>query len=84
MPSDSGLQRIKAVTTEQVPSAIGREEYVRVSVKRGDNSAQNLATPIYGKSGLLHPLVKADGLLVIGRDVEGLDKNEQCEVLLFP
>ena len=84
MASDSGLQRIRAITTEQVPSAIGREEYVRVSIKRGDDSDPNLATPIYGKSGLLHPLVKADGLLVIGRDVEGLDKNEHCEVLLFP
>lgn len=82
--SGSGLRRVTAVTTEQIPSAIGREEYVRVSIKPGENHAPNLATPIYGKSGLLHPLVRADGLLVIGRDVEGLDKGEQSEVILFP
>jgi len=40
--------------------------------------------PVYGKSGLLNPLVRADGLLPIGRDVEGLDKGVECPVLLFP
>ena len=80
----SGMQRIKAVTAEQIPSAIGREEYVRVSIKRGENGTSSLAAPIYGKSGLLHPLVSADGLLVVGRDVEGLDKGELSEVILFP
>jgi len=42
------------------------------------------AMPVYGKSGLLSPLVRADGLLVIGRDVEGLDRDVECSVLLFP
>ena len=43
-----------------------------------------MALPIYGKSGLLTPLVKADGLLVIDRDSEGLDKEALAQVLLFP
>jgi len=42
------------------------------------------AIPVYGKSGLLSPLVRADGLLPIGRDVEGLDRDVECSVLLFP
>lgn len=82
--SGNGLQHIRAVTAEQVPSAIGREEYVRVAISPGEENAPPLATPIYGKSGLLNPLVRADGLLVIGRDTEGLDKGEPCEVILFP
>jgi molybdopterin molybdotransferase len=80
----SGLQKIRAVTSEQIPSVIGREDYVRVVIKRGKNGPPDQATPVYGKSGLLNPLVRADGLLVIDRDTEGLDKGEQSEVILFP
>ena len=72
------------IIKEQVPSVIGREDYVRVSLARQENNALLLATPIYGKSGLLAPLVRADGLLPIGRDVEGLDKGVEASVLLFP
>ena len=79
-----GLQKITAVTAEQIPSTIGREEYVRVSLKPGRENDPPPATPVYGRSGLLSPLVQADGLLVIGRDVEGLDQGAQAAVLLFP
>lgn len=78
------LQTLTAITTEQIPSTIGREDFVRVTVNRNENGSIHTATPIYGKSGLLNPLIRAEGLLIIGRDVEGLDKGEQAEVLLFP
>jgi molybdopterin molybdotransferase len=79
-----GLQTIRAITEQQIPSAIGREEYVRVRLIPQANGAPPLATPAYGKSGLLNPLVRADGLLPIGRDVEGLDRGTEATVLLFP
>lgn len=82
--ADSGLRRIRAETAEQIPSTIGREDFVRVSLIWGDDDAPPKAVPVYGKSGLLNPLVRADGLLVIGRDTEGLDRGELAEVLLFP
>lgn len=78
----AGLQRIQAITAEQIPSTIGREDYVRVTITH-DNGPLAIATPVYGKSGLLNPLVRATGLLVIDRDTEGLDKGEQSEVILF-
>jgi molybdopterin molybdotransferase len=81
---DMGLQQIMATTGEQIPSTIGREEYVRVSLKTEHENRPPTATPIYGKSGLLSPLTRADGLLVIGRDVEGLDQGQVAQVLLFP
>ena len=80
----TGLQTITAITTEQIPSTIGREDYVRVVIAKDEDRSTYRATPVYGKSGLLNPLIKAEGLLIIGRDVEGLDKDEQAEVLLFP
>jgi molybdopterin molybdotransferase len=79
-----GLHQIMVVTGEPIPSTIGREEYVRVSLTTEKENRAQTATPIYGKSGLLNPLARADGLLIIGRDVEGLDKGETAQVLLFP
>lgn len=78
------LQRLSAITGEQIPSSIGREEYVRVRLEYQPHSLFPVASPVYGKSGLLKPLVLADGMLKIERDCEGLDKGEQAEVLLFP
>lgn len=79
-----GLTTIKVITAQQIPSVIGREDYVRVRLIPQEGGAPPLATPVYGKSGLLNPLVRADGLLPVGRDVEGLDKGTEALVLLFP
>jgi len=79
-----GLATVKAITAQQIPSVIGREDYVRVRLTAQEGGAPPLATPVYGKSGLLNPLVRADGLLPIGRDVEGLDRGVESPVLLFP
>ncbi|HHO47879.1 MAG TPA: molybdopterin molybdenumtransferase MoeA [Desulfobacteraceae bacterium] len=79
----SGLRMIRAVTAEQIPSTIGREDFVRVALEWGEDSPPR-AVPLYGKSGLLNPLVRADGLLIINRDTEGLDRGEPAEVMLFP
>lgn len=81
--ADTSLRRVPALTGEQLPSVIGREEYVRVRLAYGAGVLP-VAWPVYGKSGLLKPLVAADGLLVIDRDCEGIDRGEQAEVLLFP
>lgn len=83
-PTAPGLQRIRAITSEQIPSVIGREDYVRVTLDHLSSPPLPRATPVYGKSGLLNPLVRADGLLVIHRDTEGMDEGETAEVLLFP
>jgi molybdopterin molybdotransferase len=79
-----GLPTIRAITEQQIPSAIGREEYVRVRLIPQEDGKPPLATPVYGKSGLLNPLVQAEGLLPIGRDIEGFDRGTETSVLLFP
>ncbi|GAB4334567.1 MAG: molybdopterin molybdotransferase MoeA [Desulfobulbaceae bacterium] len=81
---DSGLQRTRALAGEPVPSAIGREDYVRVALARCAEPPGLRAAPIHGKSGLISPLVRADGLLVIDRDTEGVDRGEEAEVILLP
>jgi len=84
MTGDLGLLPVRVITGEQIPSAIAREEYIRVQLHRENKNQPWVALPVYGKSGLLTPLVNADGLLVIERDSEGLDKGAPARVLLFP
>ena len=80
----TGLRTIKAVTGQQIPSSIGKEEYVRIRLTSPETHSLPVLFPVYGKSGLIKPLVEADGLLPIGRDVEGLDRGAEVSVLLFP
>ena len=53
-----GLQQITGISGQQIPSTIGREEFVRVSLQPTQDGGPPLAMPIYGKSGLLKPLVQ--------------------------
>jgi molybdopterin molybdotransferase len=39
------------------------------------------AEPILGKSALINTMVKADGLIEIGVNTEGLDKGTEVEVI---
>jgi molybdopterin molybdotransferase len=60
-----------------VPSPKGREDYVRVSL------ADGIATPLFGKSGLLNTLVRSDGVIRIPAESEGLEAGEPVEVWLW-
>ena len=66
-----------AVLGDSIPSQKGREEYVRVRIENG------VATPLFGKAGLLNTLVKSDGLVRIPSGCEGLEKGTSVEVILW-
>ncbi|MBW2622199.1 MAG: molybdopterin molybdotransferase MoeA, partial [Deltaproteobacteria bacterium] len=75
-------KRLTAVLSRKVPSVHGREDYIRVKVEtRPDGGI--VAYPVLGKSGLISTMVKADGLVRIGLNEEGLDKGTEVTVLLF-
>ena len=59
-------------------SAQGRVDFVRVRLEHGDGEL--FAEPLLGKSGLIHTMVKADGLVRIPAHVEGLDKGDRVAV----
>ncbi len=63
--------------TQNIPSARGREDYVRVRVEDGR------ATPVFGKSGLLNTLVQSAGLVRVPAGREGLEAGEEVEVILW-
>ena len=73
--------RLTARLSRNVASAQGRVDFVRVRLfhKNGANRAE----PILGKSGLISTMVKADGLIEIGMNTEGLDEGTEVEVILL-
>ena len=72
---------VLARLTRNLASAAGREDYVRVHLVREDSEWR--AIPMLGKSGLLMTLVKADGLVRIPLEKQGLLAGEMVEVRLF-
>ncbi len=72
---------VSAVLSRNLASVQGREDYVRVKLVHRAN--QMYAEPILGKSGLIHTMVKADGLIRIDINSEGLDKGAPVRVILF-
>ena len=71
------LRATGAVLGESIPSQKGREEYARVRIDNG------VATPLFGKAGLLNTLVKSDGFVRIPPGCEGLEKGTFVEVILW-
>lgn len=80
-PQASWGRTITARLSRNLAGASGREDYVRVRLRPEDDTLW--AEPVLGPSGLLSPLVKSDGLVMIPLGVEGLFKGEQVEVQLF-
>jgi molybdopterin molybdotransferase len=73
--------KIKAKAARNIPSVPGREDYVRVRLEEKDGTFW--AHPIFGKSGAISNLVRANGLIRIGIDEEGLEEGEEAEVTLL-
>ncbi len=72
--------RPTARLTRNLASAMGRVDFVRVRLNEVEGVLW--AEPLAGKSGLLNTMVKADGLIEIGRNVEGLTQGTRVKV--FP
>lgn len=72
---------VTAALSQQLPSVHGRTDYVPVTLSRGTGGTDE-ASPIFGKSGAISVLARADGFVVIPEHVEGLDKGST--VMVFP
>jgi molybdopterin molybdotransferase len=72
---------VPAKLTRNVASAQGRRDFVRVMLKDGETGLT--AKPVLGKSGLIRTMVLADGLLDIGENLEGLEKDTLTQVILL-
>jgi molybdopterin molybdotransferase len=72
---------LKATASRNIPSAQGREDYIRVKLHEQDGML--IATPLFGKSGSISTMIKGDGLLKIPMDAEGIQEGEEVEVWPF-
>ena len=68
-----------AQLSRNLSSAQGRTDYVRVKILENDNGIW--AEPVLGKSGLINTMIKADGLIEIGINTEGLDQGTIVNVI---
>ena len=73
--------RVTARLSRNVASAQGRVDFVRIRLF--EKNGVSWAEPILGKSGLISTMVKANGLIEIGMNTEGLDKGAEVEVILL-
>ena len=80
--TSSQFQKItRAVLKTNIASQPGREDYVRVSLTRINGTLCAEALP--SKSGAIFTLVKADGMVKIDLNQEGIEQGEEVEVILF-
>jgi len=71
----------RATLKTNIASQIGREDYVRVTLEKQEHGL--IAAPLPSKSGAIFTLVKADGMIRIDLNQDGLEAGEEVEVLLF-
>jgi molybdopterin molybdotransferase len=72
---------VKAKLSKNVASAPGREDYVCVRLVKSDDGF--LAEPVLGKSATISMMVKADGLVKIPLEVEGLEAGTSVDIIIF-
>ena len=70
---------VQAVLNRNLASAQGRVDFVRVRLFEEHDVVR--AEPILGKSGLINTMVKANGLIAIGMNTEGLEKDAIVKVI---
>ncbi len=68
---------IMARLKSSVPSAQGREDYVRAKLEG------EYVVPVFGKSGLTNTLLQSDGVIRIPSGVEGYEAGSLVEVILW-
>jgi molybdopterin molybdotransferase len=74
-------QTIRARLTHNLASVPGRVDYVQVRLI--DRDGELWAEPVFGKSNLIYTLVKADGMMIIPIDANGIAAGELVDVRLF-
>jgi molybdopterin molybdotransferase len=75
-------QRMDAELATSIHSTIGLEEYVRVRTEKTGQS-RITAHPIFGKSGMISTMVKANGIVMIPLNAEGFSKKEVVPVIQY-
>ncbi|KAF0108696.1 MAG: molybdopterin molybdotransferase [Anaerolineaceae bacterium] len=71
----------QARLTRKITSPAGDDDYVRVAV--GEVGGKLLAAPLARGAGVISSLVRADGIVVLPRGVQGAEAGETVDVRLY-
>lgn len=74
-------QTAEALVTRRVQSPMGEDEFLRVRL--GQVGDKLVATPVQRGAGVISSLVRADGITLIPRSVEGLEAGSEVHVQLL-
>lgn len=74
-------QTLEAEITRKIPSKLGQEEYIRV--KMGKLGDKYYATPLSRGAGIITSLVRADGMITMPKQSEGIDEKSPVTVRLL-
>jgi len=74
-------QTVEAVITRKVFSPPGYDEFLRVTL--AEVGERTVAAPLSRGAGVITSLVKADGMVLIPRQSEGLNAGEHVSVRLY-
>jgi molybdopterin molybdotransferase len=73
-------ERIPATLAASMHSIIGMEEFIRVKLEQAADGSY-LARPVFGKSSMLSTMARADGLIVVPAQAEGLVEGSAVDVI---
>ncbi|MCW4042365.1 MAG: molybdopterin molybdenumtransferase MoeA, partial [Candidatus Bathyarchaeota archaeon] len=74
--------RVRARVTRRIASNVGMRNFVRVKVS--GTHGKYVAEPVRTTgSGILSSMIHANGLLIIPEDIEGIDENQEVDIILF-
>ena len=80
-PAYGNTRSCYARLKRNLPSKQGRVDFIRVKLYHENGTLS--AEPVLGKSGLIRTMTKADGLVRIDKNTEGMDKGTIVEVALL-
>ena len=72
---------VKAIMTKRVVSSLKNEEFIRVAL--GDVEGKLVATPMDRGAAAVMSMVKADGIVDVDRNSEGIEAGEEVDVELY-
>lgn len=82
LPRENIKPSLPAKLSINLSSKAGREDWIPVQLHKSPTGEYE-AEPIFGKSNLIFTLAKADGLIQIPADANGLNAGESVSVQLF-
>jgi len=77
-----GFGTFQAILDRRLPSVHGRTDFIPVTVSIGEDRVVR-AVPIFGKSGAISILARADGYVIVPEHAEGYDRGDEVTVHPF-